>query len=531
MKATPRDALRQRAEALLGANPDAGPERELRLYQIELEMQNEALRQAQTVLEESRDRYLDLFEFAPLGYLTLDAQGRIAEANRAAAQLLDQPGKGLRGRRFDLFLPAGERAAWRRVCREAAGQGERRSLLLHLVRAEAAPLPVQAVCQPERPAGVTPRLRLALTDLQELKQAESQLRASEERYRSLFESSLDAIFLTHPDGAILAANPAAQRLFGYDEEEFRHLGRAGLVDASDPRLAPALEQRRNTGGYTGELTFLRRGGERVPVEISSAIYAGPEDGERACVIVRDIGERKRAQARLDTLRGELDRLLEWQVARHTVAALAHEVNQPLFSLCALAETVQRLAATESGRERVPDLLRRIDAEALRAGRVVRELLDSLWRPLGEPQALNLAELLSGIARQGDATLLLNCPPDLPPVLGLRLPLEKALGNLIDNARAAMAASGRRDGRIWIDAARTAENQVLVSLRDEGPGIDAATASDLFQPLSGSRRGGLGMGLAISRGLVEAMGGRLWHDAQARPGATFRLTLPCAGAPA
>ena len=128
-------------------------------------------------------------------------------------------------------------------------------------------------------------------DITARKQAEQQLRASEQKFRVLFEHNLDAIFLTFPDGRVTAANPAACAMFGRTEAELCQLGRAGVVDLDDPRLPAALEERKRTGHVHGvELTAVRGNGERFPVEIDSVIVPG--DAPCAFVFLRDISERK-----------------------------------------------------------------------------------------------------------------------------------------------------------------------------------------------------------------------------------------------
>jgi len=118
-------------------------------------------------------------------------------------------------------------------------------------------------------------------------------------WRSLFTTSLDGILLTTPQGEILAANPAACRLLGRTENELRRLGRDVVVDASDPRLAPALETRR-TGSFQGELRFLRHTGEPFPVEVSTGVFSDEQGELRTSLVFRDISDRKRTQESLRT---------------------------------------------------------------------------------------------------------------------------------------------------------------------------------------------------------------------------------------
>ncbi len=119
-----------------------------------------------------------------------------------------------------------------------------------------------------------------------------------ERYRLLFENSLDAVLLTTPDGGILSANPAACRMLGRSEEQIRELGRNGVVDLSDPRLPLALEQRAMTGKFTGEFNLLRSDGKVFPCEIASAVFNDKDGQTHSSMIIRDISERKSAEARI-----------------------------------------------------------------------------------------------------------------------------------------------------------------------------------------------------------------------------------------
>ena len=139
----------------------------------------------------------------------------------------------------------------------------------------------------------------------ERRQVEEALRASELRYRSLFENSFDAVLLTAPDGRIFSANPAACRMFGRTEEELCALGREGVVDTSDPNLPRLLAERQERGRAAGELTFRRSDGTTFPTELSSAIFTDNRSELFTSMIVRDISERKRAD---EALRAERERL-------------------------------------------------------------------------------------------------------------------------------------------------------------------------------------------------------------------------------
>ncbi len=145
---------------------------------------------------------------------------------------------------------------------------------------------------------VKSQLRRWELESEERKRVEEALIESEQRYRSLFEGSIDGILLTAPDGRILAANPEACRIFGRSEEELRQVGRFGVTDPDDPRLAAGLEERARTGRYKGELTLVRKNGSKFPAEISSSMMKDRHGNERTSMIVRDISDRERVNEAL-----------------------------------------------------------------------------------------------------------------------------------------------------------------------------------------------------------------------------------------
>ncbi|HPS61508.1 MAG TPA: PAS domain S-box protein [Bacteroidales bacterium] len=135
-------------------------------------------------------------------------------------------------------------------------------------------------------------------DLTELRKAEKKLRETQELYQLLFNTSLDAILMTTPDGRILSANKSACTIFGRTEEELIRLGRECIIDPSDPRLAPALAERAQTGRFCGELNLVRKDGSKFPAEITSSVFLDNEGRDRTSMIIRDITERKVAEENL-----------------------------------------------------------------------------------------------------------------------------------------------------------------------------------------------------------------------------------------
>ncbi|RPI02545.1 MAG: hybrid sensor histidine kinase/response regulator [Ignavibacteriae bacterium] len=135
-------------------------------------------------------------------------------------------------------------------------------------------------------------------EIKEQRKIEETLRETQEQLRLLFQSSIDAILLTAPDGTIFSANPSACTILGRTEEEIRTVGRNGIIDTSDPRLAQALAERARTGSYSGEVTMVRKDGTKFPAEISSALFKDREGRDRTSMVFRDITGRKQIEQKL-----------------------------------------------------------------------------------------------------------------------------------------------------------------------------------------------------------------------------------------
>src|SRR5208283_3429175 len=150
------------------------------------------------------------------------------------------------------------------------------------------------------PAGKAVGILSMVRNITERKQTEDALRESEEKYRSFFENSFDAIFLTVQEkgGEIIAANPEACRMFGYTEEEFCKHGRSGVVDTTDPRCQQFLEERSLRGKARGEVVHFRKDGTKFPTDVSSTVFKD-KNGRNLCItIIRDISERMRGEQAL-----------------------------------------------------------------------------------------------------------------------------------------------------------------------------------------------------------------------------------------
>ena len=258
-------------------------------------------------LGEREQAYSAIFQGSPFAIALMTREGAVVDGNQAFFDMLAASRAEVVGRSV-VDLGIVDEAETGRIAGILERDGAVRDLELARTRPDGEPLAVSLSLSPVTISG-REYVLATYRDITERMRAERDLAESELKFRSLFEHTSIGVFLTAPSGDIEAANPAAQAMFGYTEEEFRRLGRAGVLDASDPRLAAALEERDLTGRVQAvELTAVRKDGERFPVEIDSTILSGPPP--RSFVLMRDIGWRKQAERALEAREAEAREMLE-----------------------------------------------------------------------------------------------------------------------------------------------------------------------------------------------------------------------------
>lgn len=306
--------LREAAEARLGrkllnlVNPLPEEEllhelfHELGVHQIELEMQNEALRQAQNVIEESRDRYLDLYEFSPVGYLTLTREGMISEANLTAAALLEIDRRKLLQRRFSLLITDADRESWNLFFAEMFGCDGRRHCDLSLKRSDKAALYVKLDCMQVK-SGELSSLRVTLTDITEHKLKQEELREKDEFFRMIAENSDDFIAVLDPKGRRLYNNPAYIRLFGVSEGLQGTDSFAEIHPDDRDHVKRVFSETVQTGnGMSTNYRFVLPNGAIREMESRGGLVKDSQGrASRVIVVARDITERKHAEENIHTL--------------------------------------------------------------------------------------------------------------------------------------------------------------------------------------------------------------------------------------
>jgi len=248
-----------------------------------------------------------------------------------------------------------------------------------------------------------------------------------------------------------------------------------------------------------------------------------------------VSERREIALQLREKQLELDRSLRLAGASEMASALAHELNQPLSAIGSYVRACQLMLSGARGEPAsLKETMDKVVVEVTRAGNVVRQLRDFFRTGSGHLSRVTVQGLLQGALDTARPRLerhhvawRLVCPAGLPAVLVDRIQVETVMHNLVANAIDAVTVVGDRSREIAVSATADGERFVRISVADNGPGVPENIATRLFRPFATSKPHGMGLGLAISRSIVEGRGGRLWLEPAER-GSVFCFTLPSAG---
>lgn len=358
----------------------------------------------------------------------------------------------------------------------------------------------------------------------------------EETLRRTLELLPFAILMTNAHGRIVLANAGVETLFGYRQDEL--IGASadtlvpGLQGATDPARRARTVHAPPAGatGGTRDLFARRKDGTEFPAEIT-ANRTSSDGAPLTLTVIIDRTERYELQRN----RQELAHLTRVSTLGELASSLAHELNQPLTAILSNAQAAQRFMATQPiNLAEVREILRDLVEDNHRASEVLRRIRALVKKGELEAAPLSLARVIGDVVLlvHSDAIVrgirvLPNINASLPPVQGDSVQVQQVVLNLLLNAFHATESRSAHDREIVVDAALDGAGMVRVSVRDRGPGLAADKLDKLFKPFYTSKRDGLGLGLSISRTIVEMHGGRIWAENNTGQGATFHFTLPIA----
>jgi two-component system sensor kinase FixL len=382
-------------------------------------------------------------------------------------------------------------------------------------------------------AGVGERLRRNQKDTYN---RDGDLRAREAHLRSILDTVPDAMIVIDTQGIITSFSRAAERLFGY--------AAADVLGKNVKMLMPS-PYREGHDGYigrylsTGERRIIgigrvvvgeRKDGSTFPMELSVGEMRS-SDQRFFTGFVRDLSERQVAEARLQELQSELVHISRLTAMGEMASTLAHELNQPLTAIANYLKGSRRLLETASDDRSalVRDAMDKAADQALRAGQIIRRLRDFVSRGESERQVENLAKLVEEAsalalvgAKEHGIRVNFRLDPRANMVLADRVQIQQVLLNLMRNAVDAMVGAERRE--LLVSSTALPDDTVEISVADTGSGIAEEIAEQLFQPFVTTKREGMGVGLSISRTIIDSHGGRIWAAPNHDRGTIFRFTL-------
>jgi len=360
----------------------------------------------------------------------------------------------------------------------------------------------------------------------------------EAHLRSILDTVPDAMIVIDESAHVQSFSMAAERLFGYA---------AGEVLGRNISMLMPSPYREAHDGYirryltTGERRIIgigrvvvgeRKDGTTFPMELAVGEMRS-RAGRFFTGFIRDLSERQETEARLQELQSELVHVSRLTALGEMASALAHELNQPLSAIANYMKGSQRLLeqSPDPNASTIRDALSKAGEQALRAGQIIRRLRDFVSRGESEKQVESMIKLceeacalaLVGIKEHGiRVRLLLDPRADL--VLADKVQIQQVLLNLIRNAIEAMIEVDADDKVLTVSSAPFGDGLVQITVADTGPGIAPEIAEQLFRPFVTTKRHGMGVGLSISRTIIESHGGQIVAEANPGGGTAFRFTL-------
>lgn len=484
-------------------------------------------------LRELNEQLITTFESITVGFYTLDRQWRFTYVNHETERVARRSRHELLGRTVMELFPWFAGSRFHEEYRQAMTDGRPRHFQTFL---RVLDVWLETYVYPSHQG-----LAIYFEDITEHKNAQDALRASEERYRLLFELSLDALIqLEHESGRFLAVNSAACQMFRLTEAQLLERGRGGIVPArQQQRTAELLAQVGLAGRGRGDVTLLRGDGTEFEAEISGALFSTGDGVVCASVAVRDVSEVVKYQAEILALNEGLthkvlERTAELQAANTELRAfahsLAHDLRTPIAAINTLAHALEQRLDTSAERERhyagrirqaaqqlddyVEALLShaRIAQAPMRESRIdlsaaAEDILADLR--LRDPDRKMEAVVQPGMAATGDPALL-------------RMALDNLLGNAWKFTRDCPQA------RIWFGTETLKDGSSAFCVRDNGAGFEPGYADKIFAPFerlhTQAEFPGTGIGLANVHRIISRHGGRIWAVGRPGEGASFHFTL-------
>ena len=554
-EASTRQNLRGRAEAIAEKKLAVLPEHqltttavnemlhELRVHQIELEMQNEEMRESQVAMDIMRTRYFDLYDLAPIGYLTLNQHNQIQQANLTVANMLGLARSTLINKPFTQLILKADQDVFYLHSKQLIQSGDPQSFDLRIVNEDNSPLWVNCVITRAHDYDDAPEIRAVLNDISVRKQNEQALAESEAHYRTLFDSIdegfcvIEVIFDHNNkpiDYRFLEVNPS-------------FIKQSGLKQALGKRMsefAPDLDEEWfeiygkvvTTGQSIRFVKEAKQVDERW-FDVYAFRLGGAED-KKVAILFTDTSQRKHEEIQLIAARQIADKA---NLAKSEfLSNMSHELRTPLNAILGFAQLMEASNPPPTEKQ-----VRSID-QIIKAGwyllELINEILDLAAIDAGKivlaMETLSLADILSDSiamleneAQKREINLIFK-PCDVPYFIQAdRIRVKQVFVNLLSNA----IKYNKPNGSVTVKCALKSHQRIRVCIEDTGEGISPENIAQLFQPFNrlgkeSSPEQGTGIGLVVSKRIVELMDGAIGVESTVGKGCKFWVELNLSDAP-
>ncbi len=368
-------------------------------------------------------------------------------------------------------------------------------------------------------------------------QRTAELAAAEERWRSVFENSAIGVALTDLNGRFLAANPVYEKMVGYREEELQKLSFLDVTPEEYRESNRTLVEELLSGKcrqFQIEKQYRRKNGSLIWVRNNVSLVPDTERMPRFLMALsEDITERRRIEEALSKARSELAHVYRVTSLGVMTASIAHEVNQPLSGIVTNASTCMRmLAADPPNVEGARETARRTIRDGNRASEVITRLRALFGKKETMKESIDLNEaarevlaLSSDDLHRNQVILQHELADELPAVTGDRVQLQQVILNLLRNASDSMSGVNDRPRQLLIKTEGDENDYVRLTVMDVGVGFALQDADRLFESFYTTKDDGMGIGLSVSRSIIESHHGRLWATLNNGPGAAFSFSIP------
>jgi len=496
-------------------------------------------KQTENTLRESEARLHTLFDSAPEFIFVIDEEGDILRANRYAYEQSGFETAEVLGRQLKDFFSGTSQVIYDHNFPGLLENGKDRADIEFVCKDGRI---IQMECSATAiadEAGNFSTFLILQRDVTERKRAAAALAISEQRFRTIFNSSFQLIGLLDPEGQLLEANQTALDLGGLEQTDV--IGRP-FWDTYWWRYSKEVQERLKTAvrkASRGEVVryeehVLGRDQEIRTIDFTLKPVAN-QQGETVLIIPEgaDITDIKRAEEETQRHQQEIAHVIRLSTAGEMASGMAHELNQPLTALVSYCGTAAKLVnSLPSPPRKLRDILEHATEQAHRAGMIIRYLREFISKEYDSQQSLEVDELFKDLdsllsAELKNAAVELEYRHDAHGchAIANKVQIEQVLVNLVRNSVEAMRISNTPRGKVILTTRVLKNGNIEVTVSDNGPGIEADMRGKLFNPFQTSKASGMGMGLSISRSIIEAHGGRIWADEQRREGASFSFTLP------